>query len=226
VLNLRGYERAVACGIREINCVVVATDSFGLRNQGADIETTMKTAARIAARTQQDRIEAAVTVSTAFGCPFEGEVPHERVVQLVARLRDMGFKEAALADTIGAAGPSDVSALLRAVRRESGDMRLRCHFHNTRNTGVANAYAAVLEGVRTLDTSCGGLGGCPFAPNATGNVATEDVLYMLQRMGVETGVDIRRIMETARWLGARLDTQMPAMVTRAGLFPPEPAENV
>lgn len=220
VLNERGYDRALACGIDEINCVVAATDEFGKRNQGADIETAMRAAVQIGARARRDGISASVTMSTAFGCPFEGEVPHARVVELTKQLRDAGFGEIALADTIGAAGPSDVSALLREVREVTGGMRLRCHFHNTRNTGVANAYAAVMEGVCVLDASCGGLGGCPFAPAATGNVATEDVLYMLKRMGVDTGIDIDRLMETARWLGNQLGTDMPAMVTRAGMFPP------
>jgi hydroxymethylglutaryl-CoA lyase len=131
----------------------------------------------------------------------------------------MGFREIALADTIGAAGPSDVVQLVREVRKAAGDVSLRCHFHNTRNTAVANAYAALQEGVRVLDSSCGGVGGCPFAPAATGNVATEDLLYMIHRMGYETGVDIGRIMETARWLEGPLGAPMPAMVTRAGMFP-------
>ncbi len=219
VLNVRGVERAVATGIDEINCVVVATDTFGQRNQGQSTEQCMQTVKEISAEGARAGIPVTVTLSAAFGCPFEGEVPPARVVDLAARVSNMGFREIALADTIGAAGPSDVARLVREVRKVVGGIPLRCHFHNTRNTAVANAYAALLEGVRVLDASCGGVGGCPFAPAATGNVATEDLLYMIHRMGYETGVDIGRIIETARWLEGPLGTPMPAMVTRAGVFP-------
>jgi len=219
VLNVRGVERAVATGIDEINSVVVATDTFGQRNQGQTTEQCMQTVQEISAAGAGAGIPVTVTLSAAFGCPFEGEVPQDRVVELAGRLAAMGFREIALADTIGAAGPSDVSQLVRKVREVVGDIPLRCHFHNTRNTAVANAYAALQEGVRVLDASCGGVGGCPFAPAATGNVATEDLLYMIHRMGLETGVDIGRIIETARWLEGPLGTSMPGMLTRAGMFP-------
>jgi hydroxymethylglutaryl-CoA lyase len=219
VLNVRGVERAVATGIDEINCVVVATDTFGQRNQGQTTEQCMQTVRDICAEGARADIPVTVTLSAAFGCPFEGEVPPARVVELAARLSTLGFREIALADTIGAAGPSDVAHLVRDVRKAVAGIPLRCHFHNTRNTAVANAYAALLEGVRVLDASCGGVGGCPFAPAATGNVATEDLLYMIHRMGYETGVDIGKIMETARWLEGPLGSAMPAMVTRAGVFP-------
>jgi hydroxymethylglutaryl-CoA lyase len=219
VLNRRGFERARDCGISEINCVVSATDSFGLRNQGADREQGLRTAAVIAGDSAAAGIPASVTISVSFGCPYEGEVARERVVDMAARLAAMGFPEIALADTIGAAGPSDVAALVQEVAGRIGRARLRCHFHNTRNTGVANAWAAILEGVRVLDASCGGVGGCPFAPNATGNVATEDILYMIGRMGLRTGVDLEKIIATAHWLEGPLQARMPAMVSRAGPFP-------
>ena len=222
VLNVRGVERAVATGIDEINCVVAASDAFGQRNQGQTTEQCMQTVREISAGGARAGIPVTVTVSAAFGCPFEGEVPPARVVELAGRLAAMGFREIALADTIGAAGPSDVARLVRDVRNVAGGVSLRCHFHNTRNTAVANAYAALQEGVRVLDASCGGVGGCPFAPAATGNVATEDLLYMIHRMGFETGVDINGIMDTARWLEGPLGTAMPAMVTRAGVFPAKP----
>lgn len=220
VLNERGMERALASGIEEINCVVVASDTFGRKNQGQTTEQGMEVVRTIAAGGVRAGIPVTVTLSVAFGCPFEGEVPQARVVDIAARLSHMGFRELALADTIGAAGPSDVASLVRAVRKVTGGIPLRCHFHNTRNTAVANAYAALLEGVRVFDASCGGVGGCPFAPAATGNVATEDLLYMIHRMGFITGVDLGRIIETARWLEGPLGTPMPAMVTRAGVFPP------
>ena len=223
VLNERGFERAAASRINEINCVVVASDSFGQRNQGAGIEQSMEIAGNILRQARAAGMPASVTISAAFGCPFEGEIPVERVVELAGRLAGMECPEIALADTIGAAGPSDVAERVRRVQRVAGKARLRCHFHNTRNTGVANTYAAIMEGVRVFDSSCGGVGGCPFAPNATGNVATEDILYMIDRMGFETGIDIAKIIETARWLEGPLAGPMPAMVTRAGLFPPDRA---
>ena len=219
VLNLRGFERAVACNIDEINCAVVASDTFNLRNQGATTEQTMAVIKEITREVQAAGINMGVTVSAAFGCPFEGEMPMEKVVRLVQRLAAMGYSAISLADTIGAAGPSDVAALVKRIRTLEPDLSLSCHFHNTRNTAVANTYAAIQEGVRTFDASCGGVGGCPFAPAATGNVATEDLLYMIHRMGLKTGVDIDKIIETAKWLEGPLETSMPAMVTRAGVFP-------
>ncbi len=220
VLNKRGFERAMRSGIDQINCVAVASDTFSQRNQGASINENMQIIAEISRQAQAENFPCTVTIGAAFGCPFEGEVPVERVAQMARQLADMGFKEIALADTIGAAGPSDVVQRVRAVKDATGDLlKLRCHFHDTRNTGVANAYAAIMEGVRILDASCGGVGGCPFAPAATGNVATEDVLYMIQRMGLHTGVDIAKIMACARWLEGPLQTKMPAMLGRAGVFP-------
>lgn len=219
VLNLRGFERAAACGIGEINCAVVASDAFNQRNQGATTEETMAVIEALTRQAQAAGMGMGVTISAAFGCPFEGEVPKERVARLAQRLAALGYEEISLADTIGAAGPSDVTALLRRIRQLEPELRLRCHFHNTRNTAVANVYAALQEGVRSFDASCGGVGGCPFAPAATGNVGTEDLLYMINRMGLETGIDITKIIATAKWLEGPLQTTMPAMVTRAGLFP-------
>ena len=219
VLNLRGFERAMACNIDEINCAVVASDTFNLRNQGATTEQTMVVIKEITREVQAAGIDMGVTVSAAFGCPFEGEMPMEKVVRLVQRLAAMGYSHISLADTIGAAGPSDVAAMIKRIRTLEPELSLSCHFHNTRNTAVANTYAAIQEGVTTFDASCGGVGGCPFAPAATGNVATEDLLYMIHRMGLKTGVDIDKIIETAKWLEGPLGTAMPAMVTRAGVFP-------
>ena len=219
VLNMRGFERAVDTRVDEINCVVVASDTFNQKNQGATTEVSMQNVEKIAQEVTSTALSAGVTIGASFGCPFEGEVPVDHVVTLAGRLADMGFAEIALADTIGAAGPSDVQELVSKVSRVIGDARLRCHFHNTRNTGVANAYVAIQEGVRVLDASCGGVGGCPFAPAATGNVATEDLLYMINRMRMDTGVDVEKIIETALWLEGPLEASMPAMVTRAGVFP-------
>ena len=219
VLNLRGFERAVACNIDEINCAVVASDTFNQRNQGTTTEGTMAIIKEITREIQAADIKMGVTVSAAFGCPFEGEMPMEKVVRLVQRLAAMGYTHISLADTIGSAGPSDVAAMLKRINALEPGLQLSCHFHNTRNTAVANTYAAIQEGVTTFDASCGGVGGCPFAPAATGNVATEDLLYMIHRMGLKTGIDIDKIIETAKWLEGPLGTSMPAMVTRAGVFP-------
>jgi hydroxymethylglutaryl-CoA lyase len=162
-----------------------------------------------------------VTISTAFGCPFEGEVPVSRVVELARRLASASPFEITLADTIGVAVPAQVTELIRRVAEEiPADTALRCHFHNTRNTGLANAFAAVQAGVRTLDASLGGIGGCPFAPGATGNIPTEDLLYMLHRSGYSTGVSLAAAIETAAWLQAQLGRTVPGMLLKAGLFPP------
>ena len=220
VLNRRGFDRAAESAVDEINCAVPTTDTFSQKNQGVTSDEMMAITGELAAEAHRAKLPFfGVTVAAAFGCPFEGEVPVARVVAIAQQLSDMGVSEIALADTIGVAVPSDVTTLVAAVQAVIGDIPLRCHFHNTRNTGVANAYAAVQAGVRILDASCGGVGGCPFAPKATGNVGTEDILYMLQRMGFETGIDLEKVIETAKWLEGPLEAPMPAMVSRAGVFP-------
>jgi len=160
-----------------------------------------------------------VTISMAFGCPFEGEVPMENVLALARRLAEGQPDELGVADTIGAAAPTHVMAVFSALRDALPGLKLRAHFHNTRNTGIANAYAAVQAGVRILDASCGGIGGCPFAPAATGNIPTEDLIFMLHRMGFETGVDLPALIETGRWLETQLEHAVPGMMVKAGMFP-------
>jgi hydroxymethylglutaryl-CoA lyase len=219
VLNRRGFDRALAAGCTEIGMVTAATDSFGQRNQGTSIEEAIAAWEEIAPLAHAAKIRAQVTISVSFGCPFEGEVPAQRVVDIARRLAASAPLEIALADTIGVAVPNQVTGLVEQVRAAVGNTPLRCHFHNTRNTAVANAYAAVAAGVRTLDASVGGLGGCPFAPNATGNVATEDLLYMLSRAGFDTGIDLTRLIETARWLQEQRGRPVPSMVSKAGGFP-------
>ena len=219
VLNARGFERAAAAGVDEVNFVVVASDTFNRKNQGASTEESLAVFDQIARSSRDAGIPCGVTLSAAFGCPYEGEVPLDRVLELTRRIVDSGPTEVALADTIGVAAPSEVAERVAAVRELTGDVQLRCHFHNTRNTGLANAYAAYEAGVRILDASCGGIGGCPFAPDATGNIPTEDLLYMLERMGVPTGVDLAALIATARWLEERLEHPVPGLVTRAGQFP-------
>ncbi len=219
VLNQRGFERALAAGCSEIGMAVVASDTFNERNQGVTTEQSLATWLEIAAAARGAGVRAQVTVSAAFGCPFEGEIAPERVVDLARRAAAGRPRELALADTIGAAVPSQVTDLVARVRRAVPDIPLRCHFHNTRNTGVANAYAAIQAGVRVLDASIGGIGGCPFAPAATGNVPTEDLVYMLERMGVATSLDLDALIATSRWIQSQLGRPVPGLVVRAGGFP-------
>ena len=224
-LNRRGFERACAAAVDEVNFAVVASDSFNLKNQGATMAETMDQWDRIANAALGAGMPLGITIGAAFGCPFEGEVPIGRVAAIAGRAADTGAVEIAIADTIGVADPPAVKRCLEAVREVTGDVPLRAHFHNTRNTGIANAYAAFEAGVRVLDASCGGIGGCPFAPAATGNIPTEDLLYMLDRMGVETGVDLAALIETSRWIEGRLGHTIPAMVSKAGPFPSGPVES-
>ncbi|MDP3660765.1 hydroxymethylglutaryl-CoA lyase [Phenylobacterium sp.] len=220
VLNMRGWDRCVAAACDEANVVVCASDGFAIRNQGSTMAEQMAT---LAAITQRRSVEGgppvSVTFSVAFGCPFEGEVPHERVVAMAAEAGALGVDEIALGDTIGAADPWTVRKLIDGVRNAAPTTRLRMHFHDTRNTGLANAYAAVEAGVDVLDASCGGLGGCPFAPDATGNIGTEDLVYMLERAGYATGYDLDGLIETAKWMSGFLGKPPAASVSRAGVFP-------
>jgi len=204
--------------------VVAASDAFSRRNQGVSTRESIEAWRGIAAAARGAGIRAQVTVSAAFGCPFEGEVPVARVVEVVRRLVEAAPFEIALADTIGAGVPAQVTELVERVRDAAAGVALRCHFHNTRNTGLANAFAAVQAGVRTLDASLGGIGGCPFAPAATGNIPTEDLIYMLHRSGYETGVSLAAAIETGKWLEDRLGRPVPGMLVKSGDFPRLPAQ--
>lgn len=226
VLNRRGFERARAAGCTEIGMAIAASESFSQRNQGCSIDEGVEAWLDIAQAARSAGIRAQVTISTAFGCPFEGEVSPERVLALAERLAAGAPDEIAVADTIGVAVPTQVTGLITAFRSSLPRVNLRAHFHNTRNTGLANAYAAIQAGVRSLDASCGGIGGCPFAPAATGNIPTEDLIYMLHRMGFDTGVNLPALLETSQWLQQTLDHAVPGMVVKAGLFPArKPQEN-
>lgn len=219
VLNERGAERALACGLDQLGAVAVASDPFGVRNQGQDSAQSVAVAERIVGMARAAGRTAQVTIAVAFGCPFGGEVDPGRVVEMARRLSASGAVEIALADTIGVAVPAQVSALVGAVRAVTGGLPVRAHFHNTRNTGIANVWAAIEAGAGVIDASIGGLGGCPFAPGAAGNVATEDVAYMLARSGVAIGLDLEALIATTHWLGGVMDKDMPSMLARAGGFP-------
>ncbi len=221
VLNERGFHRLLATErLHETGLVVPASDTFGRRNQGMDVDAavTMAKAVMREARARRHRVQA--TIAVAFGCPFEGEVAPERVVDIAMRLAEEGPVEIGLADTIGVGVPTQVLDLFGRLRLALGpDMPLRAHFHDTRNTGVANAFAALQAGVETLDGSIGGIGGCPFAPNASGNVASEDLVYMLNRCGITHTVDLMTCIDGARWLESILKKPVPSMLLKAGPFP-------
>ncbi len=224
VLNRRGLDRALLTPVDEINFVVAASEGFNRANQGGPVAETMASIEEMLPVARNAGMATTVTISVAFGCPYDGVVPAGAVIDLAARAAGAGADEIALGDTIGVAVPTDVVERFAAVAAVSGDAHLRGHFHDTRNTGVANVYAALTAGVAVIDASVGGAGGCPFAPNATGNVPTEDVLYALARMGVSTGVDLDQTIATGRWLGDRLGKDLPSSLGRAGGFPSRPAE--
>jgi len=218
VLNMRGWERCLYAGCDEANVVVCASDSFGIRNQGASVDEQVTTLANIMGARRKEDPPVSVTVSVAFGCPFEGEVPEDRVVNIVKAAADLRVAEIALADTIGVADPWTVRKRIEAARKAAGNIPLRLHFHDTRSTGLANAFAGVEAGVDILDASVGGLGGCPFAPNATGNIGTEDLVYMLERAGFATGYDLDQLIEIGNWASRLLGKRVASSVARAGGF--------
>jgi hydroxymethylglutaryl-CoA lyase len=220
VLNGRGLRRAIDAGVDEVNVVIVASETFSLRNQGVGVAEMLDTAEDIAVQAKAARIGLSAVIATAFGCPFEGEVAPDAVFAIADRCRRAGYPEIALADTIGVGAPRQVRDLVAGLRAPgTGNIRLRAHFHNTRNTGYANALAAVESGIEVLDASIGGIGGCPFAPNATGNIATEDLQYMLERSGYRTGLSLAALAEAGTWIAAQLGKQAPALLGRTGGFP-------
>jgi isopropylmalate/homocitrate/citramalate synthase len=214
VLNERGWERFAATTLDRVNVTLAATEQFNLRNGNATLAEAAERVERILAAAERP---ATATISVAFGCPFEGEVDPGVVAELAERLVAAGAGEVVLADTIGVATPRPVARLVE--RCSILGVPVGGHFHDTRHTGVACAWAALEAGATVLDASVGGLGGCPFAPRATGNVATEDVLYLLERERVDTGVDLGAVIEVARWLEHLLGRELPGRVYRAGGFP-------
>jgi len=225
VLNGKGYDRALGTAVDEVNVAMSATDGFGLRNQGLSVDQQVQMLADIIA----GRANAAgqpgatpalsATLSCVWGCPFDGEVSDGQVADLVGRIAALGVAEIALADTIGAGDPWAVTRKVEAARAATPEAVLRLHFHDTRNTGLANAFAGIEAGVSVLDASVGGIGGCPFAPGATGNIATEDLVYMLERAGYSTGYDLDALIKTARWIGEKIGRPAPSALSRAGGWP-------
>lgn len=220
VLNRRGAERALATGrIDELGAVCVTSDSFGIRNQGQSSDESLAAAMEIVALAKAGGRSGQITIATAFGCPFEGEIAVDRVVDMAKRAAEAQPREIGLADTIGVGVPAQVTEMVERVREAVDGLPVRVHFHNTRGTGLANVWAAVAAGASTVDASLGGLGGCPFAPGAAGNVATEDVVYMLERSGIPTGLNLPAAVEAANWFADVMGRPLPAMVSRAPAFP-------
>ena len=216
VLNERGYDRLRETGLERAHLNVAATDTFGKRNANATVEEGLAIAARVLARAQEDGVASSVSISVAFGCPFEGAVPPERVLGIAEELVTLGADEIVFADTIGVAVPTQVRQMV--VDGLKFGRPVGIHLHNTRSTGFVNAWAALRAGATTFDASVGGLGGCPFAPKATGNIATEDLVYLLHGEGVETGIDLDALIGVAEWLEGVLGRQLPGQVYRAGTF--------
>ena len=221
VLNERGYERLLPTGLSEAHFSFGATESFNRRNSNASVAEGMRTAETLASRSRADRLRLSVTISVAFGCPFEGRVDPAEVADLAEQVVAGGADEVVLADTIGVATPTQVRRLVERVAILGRPVGV--HLHDTRNTALAGAVAALEAGATVFDASVGGIGGCPYAPGATGNVSTEDLVYLLEGEGVETGVDLDALIDVARWLAALLGRPLPGSVYRAGRFRPAAA---
>lgn len=221
VMNQRGADRAIATGrIDQLGAVAVATDRFAMANQGQTSDGSVEACRTIIAAAKAAGLTGQATIAASFGCPFEGEVAEDRVVAMAKAIAEANPTEICLADTIGVANPAHVARLVARIGKLVDPLPVRVHFHNTRGTGLANVWAAIEAGARIVDASIGGLGGCPFAPGAAGNVATEDVVYMLERAGISTGLDLETLIETNGWLASVMEKQLPAMVAKARLFPP------
>lgn len=220
VMNARGAGRALETGrIDQLGAVAVATDQFAMANQGQTSDGSVAAAQDIIAMAQAAGKTAQVTIGASFGCPFEGEVSEDRVVAMAQAIAEAGPIEIGLADTIGVANPAHVASLVGKIRVALPDMPVRVHFHNTRGTGLANLWSAILAGASVADCAIGGLGGCPFAPGAAGNISTEDVIYMLDRAGVQTGLDLTQLIAANHWLADVMQRSLPGMVAKAPPFP-------
>jgi isopropylmalate/homocitrate/citramalate synthase len=218
VLNEKGYERALSAGVDEVRYAFPVTETFARRNQNTTVADATELAEKLAERARLDGVRVSITLSAAFGCPFEGRVEPEHVLDVAEKVARAAPDEILLADTIGVGVPSQVRELVEGTL--AFGTTVGCHFHDTRNTGIANATAAVESGATVLDASVGGTGGCPFAPQATGNIATEDLVYLLHGMGHETGIDLEVLIEVAAWMAQQLGKELPGQVYKAGTFEP------
>jgi isopropylmalate/homocitrate/citramalate synthase len=218
VLNETGYERALSAGVDEVRYAFPVTETFTRRNQNTTVADATALAEKLAERARLDGVRISITLSAAFGCPFEGRVEPARVLDIAGRVSQAAPDEIVLADTIGVGVPKGVRELVEGTL--AFGITVGCHFHDTRNTGMANAVAAIESGATVLDASVGGTGGCPFAPRATGNIATEDLVYLLHGMGCETGIDLEALIEVAEWMARQLGKELPGQVYKAGTFEP------
>jgi (R)-citramalyl-CoA lyase len=218
VLNEKGYERAVEAGVDEVRYAFPVTETFARRNQNTTVADATQLAGRLVERARLDGVRVSITLSAAFGDPFEGRVEQGHVLDIAGKVAVANPDEIVLADTIGVGVPNQVRELVEGAL--TFGTTVGCHFHDTRNTGIANAAAAVESGATVLDASVGGTGGCPFAPRATGNIATEDLVYLLHGMGHETGIDLEALIKVAEWLAHQLGKELPGQVYKAGTFEP------
>ena len=222
VLNEKGFDRAIAAGVRDIRYAFPVTETFCQRNQNSSVQQATELAATLTRKALDENVNFGVILAAAFGCPFEGRVSASQVLNVAERVLETPPDELILADTIGVGNPIRVRELFKSLEphvKDRPSLNLGAHFHNTRNTGYANAVAAMESGARVLDSSIGGLGGCPFAPNATGNIATEDLVYLLEEMGVQTGISLEALIEVSTWLEGVMGRTLPGMVYKAGGFP-------
>ena len=219
IMNQRGFQRAKDCGIKEVGMVIVSTDTYNMKNQGVVTQQSIDNWLEISAEAKQSGIRTNVLIACSFGCPYEGEVDPEHIAVIAEKVLQGNPDIIGLADSVGVAVPNQIKKTFSLIKELAPNLPLRTHLHNTRNTGLANAAAAIDAGVTIIDSSTGGIGGCPFAPKATGNIPTDDLLYMLNRSGVETGVDLNLVVENSEWLETKLGRVVPAMVPKAGIFP-------
>lgn len=219
VPNLKGFELAVQSGLKHVRLVIVASETLNEKNFKCSVADSLKGFEQVAVVAREAGVAFGVIIGASFGCPFEGPVPPSQVLNIASRLVELGANEVMLADTTGMAMPDQVERLcaevIEAVTKQQQGLRIGVHLHNTRNTGYANAYAAYRAGIRIFDASLGGIGGCPFSPNALGNIATEDLVHMFNGMGVETGIDLAGLLEGTKWLESQLEKPMPAMIGKA-----------
>ena len=219
IMNQRGFQRAKDCGIKEVGMVIVSTDTYNMKNQGVITQQSIDNWLDIASSAKSAGIRTSVVIACSFGCPYEGEVDPEHIASIAEQILKGEPDVIGLADSVGVAVPNQIKTTFALIKDLAPTIPLRTHLHNTRNTGLANAAAAVEAGVTIIDASTGGIGGCPFAPKATGNIPTDDLLYMLDRSGIETGVNLKEIVKTTDWLENQLGRSVPAMVPKAGIFP-------
>ena len=215
VPNMQGYERAMACGVKEVAVFGAASEAFSQHNINASIDESLERFIPVLAQAKADGIAVRGYVSTVLGCPYQGQVPIADVVRVASRLYRMGCYEISLGDTIGVGTPKAARSMLNAVAAEIPMTHLAVHFHNTYGQALANVFACLEAGVRIVDASVSGTGGCPYAKGASGNLATEDLVYSLHGMGFDTGVDLKALIETGRWLSEKLGRASNSNVTRA-----------